>query len=361
MSTTSKDTIQHIKLRKNLRLLQPDKQILSDQRPATMKLSIIEAKRLTIDALAALGYNAQDASTVAHHLIDSELRGYPSAGLARVLSIAEVLRTRGWPRSEIKVTKENLATAQIDGCDSLGYLVGHRATEMAIDKAKQTGIAVVGANNTWYTGMLSYYAEMVAKNDLVCIIASNCTPWVAPEGGYKPMFGTNPFCIGFPSSDSPIIWDIGTSKIIHADAKLAQRIGSDIPPDVAFDSAGNMTRSPAEALAGALAVWGGHKGTGLAIAVQLLGMLAGSSAMPPELKDFGFLIIAVDPAAFRSTEDFKNEVNEYSSKMRQSPSRSGQMPLRMPFDRSNEQRGKAVASGYIDIQKELVDQLQGLI
>ena len=208
--------------------------------------------------------------------------------------------------------------------------------------------------------MLSYYAEMAAENDLVCIIASNCTAWVAPEGGYEPMFGTNPFCVGFPSSDTPVIWDIGTSRIIHAQAKLAQRLGEKLPPDVAFNNKGEPTTNPAEALAGALAVWGGHKGTGLAIAVQLLGVLAGSPAMPPELEDFGYLIIAVNPAAFRPIEEFKREIDSYAKTMRESTPRPGQPPLRMPFERSNEQRKKNVASGDIDVPQEVVDRLKAL-
>ena len=136
---------------------------------------------------------------------------------------------------------------------------------MAIEKAKQVGVSVVGVNGTWYTGMLSYYAEMAAKEDLTAVIASNCTAWVAPEGGHKPMFGTNPFCVGFPSGGTPIIYDIGTSKIIHADILLAKRLGRDLPPGSAFNSEGEPTLNPQEALEGAMTVWGGFRGSGLAI------------------------------------------------------------------------------------------------
>lgn len=141
-----------------------------------MKLSITDAEALVVNVLNANGYSAEDVSRITDHLIDSELRGHPSAGLARVLSITDGLRARGKYKCEIEVSREMPATVQIDGHDTLGYLVGLKATQIAIEKAKQIGVAVVGANNTWYTGMLSYYAEMVAKNDLVCIIASNCIP-----------------------------------------------------------------------------------------------------------------------------------------------------------------------------------------
>ena len=325
-----------------------------------MKVSLDEADKISRDALQKLGYNIKDAATITHHLIDSELRGYGVAGLARILSIAD--RQAGRPvQSQTKTTREAPATAQIDGEDTIGYLVAHQATTIAIEKAKKVGVAVVGANNTWYTGMLSYYAEMAASEDLVSLIASNCTAWVAPEGGYKPMFGTNPFCVGFPSSNTPVIYDIGTSKIIHADIMLARRTGKDLPPDSAFNSAGEQTTSPHEALEGAMAVWGGPRGSGLAIAVQLLGVVAGSPAFPPNLEDFGFLVMLINPAMFRPLDEYKKEIDEYASKMRESPPLPGKPALRMPFERSNATRVRNREAGEIEVEDVVVDKLEALI
>lgn len=135
---------------------------------------------------------------------------------------------------------------------------------------------VVGANNSRYTGMLSYYAEMIAARGLAAVIASNASPWVAPFGGTEGRFGANPFCLGFPSTSKPVIWDIGISEIIHVQAVLAQRQGHQLPHGVAYDSDGQPTTGPARAMAGALTAWGGHKGSGLGVSIQLLGMLAGS-------------------------------------------------------------------------------------
>jgi delta1-piperideine-2-carboxylate reductase len=325
-----------------------------------MKIALDDAEKLAINALRKLGYNSNDAATITHHLIDSELRGYGVAGLARILSISDHLADRK-AQSEAKITREAQATAQIDGNDTIGYLVAHQATRLAIEKAKQVGVAVVGANNTWYTGMLSYYAEMAASEDLVSVTASNCTPWVAPEGGYKPMFGTNPFCVGFPSSSTPVIYDIGTSKIIHADVMLAKRLGRDLPPDTAFNNHGETTMNPQEVLEGALAVWGGPRGSGLAIAVQLLGVVAGSPALPPNLEDFGFLIMLINPAMFRPLEEYKREIDEYCAKMKESPSLPGRPVLRMPFERSNGLRVRQREAGEFEVEDAIVEKLKALI
>lgn len=114
-----------------------------------MKLTIKEAEQLARDSLRKIGYNAEDTEIAAEHLIDSELRGYAYAGLARILSIADHLGGKK-PADQIDVTREAPATAQLDGKDTLGYLVAHKATTMAIEKAKQTGVAVVGANGMWH-------------------------------------------------------------------------------------------------------------------------------------------------------------------------------------------------------------------
>jgi delta1-piperideine-2-carboxylate reductase len=325
-----------------------------------MKIKLTEATDLAHQALTSLGYSSDSATTIADHLLDSELRGYGVAGLARILSIADRLAGKP-PAQSTKTTREAPATAQIDGQDTLGYLVAHEATRVAIKKAKDTGIAAVGANGTWYTGMLSYFAEMAAAEDLVAVIHSNCTAWVAPEGGYRPMFGTNPYCVGFPTSDVPVIYDIGTSKIIHADIMLARRLGRELPPDSAYNSSGQMTVDPHEALQGAMAVWGGHRGSGLAIVVQLMGVMAGSPALPPNLEDFGFMIIVVNPAMFRPIEDFKKEIDDFSEKMRASPPLPGGSQLRMPFERSNGIRQKNRQAGEIEVEDGVLQRLKVLI
>jgi LDH2 family malate/lactate/ureidoglycolate dehydrogenase len=327
-----------------------------------IKFSITDAEELSKRVLQKTGYTKEESEAITHHLIDSEVRGHPSAGLARILSIRDRLKYNGKPEHNMTVTRESPTSAQLDGKDTLGYLVALKATEMAIEKAKSVGIAVVGADNTWYTGMLSYYAEMATSQDLVVIIASNASPWVAPYGSYEPKFGTNPFCIGFPSArGAPFIWDIGTSNIIHAQAVLASRTGQDLPLDSAFNCNGESTVNPKEALLGALSVWGGHKGSGLAMAVQLLGVLAGSPALTPELADFGYLVIAINPDILRDIDSFKTEVDTFAESIRSSKPLPGQSALRMPFERSNEQRTKTLGEGHMHVEEEVIRALKAAV
>jgi len=310
--------------------------------------------------MAALGHDATDAALVAGHLIDCELRGIAYGGLARAISIAERMERTGDHRRPIRTLHQTPVSARIDGGDHVGYVVAHYATTVAIKKAEESGIAVVGANDTWYTGMLSYYAEMAAARGLVSMIASNASPWVTPHGATEGLLGTNPICFGFPSADEPIIFDIGTSAIMHGEVTLACRLGNELPDNIAFDRDGRPTRDPASALAGAFATWGGHKGSGLAIVVQLLGILAGSPPIPPELAGFGYLIVAMRPDLMGPAEAFRNSVSAFANAVRSARPVAADSPVRMPFDRSRRERQHRLTENVIEIPDILADQLRSL-
>jgi len=322
-------------------------------------LTIREAHQLAAQVMTSLGHDARDAGLIADHLIDCELRGLSYGGLARAISIAERIERTGDRRSPIAILHQTPVSARIDGGDHIGYVAAYRATTIAIEKAEAAGIALVGANNTWYTGMLSYYAEMAAERGLVSMIASNASPWVAPHGASEGRLGTNPICFGFPSADEPIIFDIGTSAIIHAEVTLARRLGNQLPEGVAFDGDGQPTRDPVGALTGAFAAWAGHKGSGLAIVVQLLGILAGSPAIPSELAGFGYLIVAMRPDLMGPPEKFRRSVSEFAEAVRSARPMEGGEPVRMPFDRSRRERERRLAEDKIEIPDVIFKQLLG--
>jgi LDH2 family malate/lactate/ureidoglycolate dehydrogenase len=154
-----------------------------------------------------------------------------------------------------------------------------------------------------------------------------------------------------------VIWDIGTAAIIHAQATLAARLGEGLPEGVAFDAVGRRTRDPTAALSGAFAAWGGHKGSGLGLVVQLLGGLAGAPVVPDGLENFGFFILALRPDLLSDPETFKAEVAEYASFVRDARPVDGGPSVRMPFDRSREERRQRLRQDRIDIEETLYSAL----
>jgi delta1-piperideine-2-carboxylate reductase len=139
---------------------------------------------------------------------------------------------------------------------------------------------------------------------------------------------------------------------------LHRRLGTLLPPGVAFDAGGAPTQDPLAALSGAFAPWGGHRGSGLAIVVHLLGMLAGSPVIPPDLAQFGFLIVAIEPGAVTDADQWQADVAAYAEAVRAARPVPGGAPVRMPFDRSREERARRLANDAIDVPDAVYDALQ---
>ncbi|MDJ0396575.1 Ldh family oxidoreductase [Rhodococcus sp. G-MC3] len=323
-----------------------------------MLLPISDARALVESAMVAAGQTREEAEIIADHLIDCELRGLSFGGLARALSVIERIRTAEEPHRPITVRRETLLSAALDGGDQVGYLVAKRVTDMAIEKARSnTGLAIVGASNTWYTGMFSYYLEMVTNAGFVGMIAGSGGPKVAPHGGTEARFSTNPIAFGFPADPQPVIWDVGTSSVMLGEVMLAERLGQALPEGRAFDPAGNPTLDPSDALAGAFTVWGGHKGSGLSMVVQLLGMLAGQAASPQGLTDCGFLLVVIDPELLLPREDYFRRVSDFADTVRGTRREDENASVRVPFDRSAAERSRRLDEGVIDVPQQIYDAL----
>lgn len=315
-----------------------------------MRLKVAEARALVERAMRKVGHDEKDAAVIADHLIDCELRGVAYGGLARAITVIERFGRTGDRRRPMRIVRETPVSALIEGGDQLGYVAARRATEIAIEKAKASGVGMVGANDNWLSGMVSYYAEVATREGFVAMITSHAGPWVAPYGASQGMFGTNPICFGFPTPGDPIILDIGTSAIMHSEVMYAKRLGRELPEGVAFDAEGRPTRDPGAALAGAFAAWGGHKGSGLGLMVQLFGIMCGGPAMPnDDLAEFAYFIVVMDPGLFGDREAFKRNVADYAEAVRRARPVPGGPPARMPFDRSAAERRRRLAEDAIEV------------
>ena len=197
----------------------------------------------------------------------------------------------------MRVVRETPVSALVDGGNKVGYVAAYRGAEIAIAKAKASGIAIVGVHNSYYSGRNAYYVEQIVRAGLVAIHTASAKPHVLPPGGRRPALGTNPFSIGFPSANGPVIYDIGTASLMWGEVLLMARLGEALPEGVGFDADGNPTRDArAVAQDGGVAPFGGHKGYGLSFAIQALGLLAGAALPRGDVQDYGFLFIAIDPA-----------------------------------------------------------------
>jgi LDH2 family malate/lactate/ureidoglycolate dehydrogenase len=316
-------------------------------------LSLTEARALAIAALQSLSFTEEEAAITADHLVDAALRGVTFGSLPRILSIAEKMAESGDHRRPIRTIRETPVSALLDGGDHVGYVVAYRATKLAIEKAKKTGIAIVGANNTFYSGLFSYYMEMATREGLVAFAVGNGPSVVAPEGAIDARLGTNPVSFGFPSKGDPVIWDIGTCAIMHGEVQLHRRLGEPLPEGTAIDKNGNPTRDPTEALAGAIKAWGGHRGSGLSIVVQLLGAMCDAPVISPGMSEMAYLVVVIDPTLLMPEGNYPDRVTELSDAIRSArPLKEGQT-VRMPFDRSASDRRERRAKDAIEVPQRV--------
>ena len=327
-----------------------------------MRIGIEEARNLLEGGMKSVGYSEDQSATIADHLLDCELRGLGYAGLARAVTIVEYIHSTNLERGVITTLKESPVSTQLDGANNVGYLVASQATDIALQKAKDMGMAVVGVSKTYYTGMFSYYLERVTEAGFVGMIAGSGPSLVAPFGGSEARFCTNPIAFGFPSQDAPVIWDIGTSSVTHAEVVLAKRLGYPLPDDIAFDAEGNSTTDAAAMLSGgAITAWGGHRGSGLALSIQLLSMMAGQvNAFQPNAgpMDCGFFLAIFDPELFGSTDSFKQAVSDYSAQIAATRPIDPAHRVRVPFSRSHAVRQQQLNEGAIEVPDLVVETLR---
>lgn len=317
-----------------------------------MQLSIAAATQLAVRALTRAGLATHAATIVADHLVDANLCGHEFSSLPRLLAIAEELRKKPPPR-DIRVVRENRCSAVIDGGDNVAYVVSITAIDKAVEICKKEGVAVVGANNTWFSGRLAYYVECAARQGFVALHMTNTTARVAPFGGIDRVMGTNPFAVAFPSEDDPLIIDIGTSSTTWGDVALARAKGEPLPAGLAVDVAGRATTDPVAALAGAFLPWGGHRGSGLALAVQLFGMLAGSAPVIDDVSNYGLFFLLVNPDVLMTAGDYKARVSELRRTISSSRPMADVSQVRVPGDASLRRRREALAAGVVTLDERV--------
>lgn len=308
-----------------------------------MQLSIERATALAVSTLTRHGMSAEHAACVADHLVDAALCGHEFSSLPRLLAIVDALRAKPAPGA-IRVTREDGCFAHVDGGDNLAYVVSLIAVDKAVEICRRNGVAVVTANNTWFSGRCAYYVERAARQGYVAMHTTNTTARVAVFGSADRLLGTNPFAIAFPSLDDPVVIDIGTSAITWGDVLLCRAKGEPLPAGVAVDKDGRPTLDPDAALEGAFTAWGGQRGSALALAVQLLGMLAGSQMMIEDMGNYGLFFVLVDPERIMPGGKFRSEVSTLRRSVAAHRPLPGVERVRMPGDGSQGRRKQALAS-----------------
>jgi len=331
---------------------------LDPDRPGAVRLSVAEARALGEGALGRIGYDEDDARIVVDQLVDNSLCGYRFAGLPRILAIAREAKSQNI-RMPVTIVHETPAAALVDGGNNVGYVAVYRGAEIAIRKARESGVAAVGVYNSYFSGRNAYYLERIVEAGLVGIHTASGAPHIVPPGATRPALGTNPIAFGFPSADGPVIFDIGTASLMWGEVLLSAETGEALPEGTAFDADGNPTRDGKAAAQGGVAAWGGHKGYGLAFAIQALGLLAGAAIPRGLVQDYGFLFLVVDPGALLPGNPFAAQMAGLVKAIQATPRHDGVDEIRIPSQRAFRERERRRAEGIL-VDRAVIDALAAL-
>lgn len=316
-------------------------------------LRVDEARELSERVLKRHGYDEEEARILADHMLDAALCGYEYSGLPKILNTIEHPKANE-PRAPMRVIHETDVSTLFDGGNATGMITLYRATEVAIAKAQKHGFAVVGVTNSWTSGRSAYYVEKIANAGLIGIHTVSAEPHCAPLGGTRPALGTNPIAFGFPTAGDPLVIDIGTAAFMYSDLAYRERTGELLPEGVAIDPEGKPTRDPVQARLGALLPFGGHRGFGLMLAMQALGVFAGSGYN--RNRDYGYLVMAIKPDLLVPLERFREEVSELIARVKATPKQPGVEEIRLPGERSSRERERNMRNG-VSIERSVYDAL----
>lgn len=318
-----------------------------------MKIAASEARALAIAFLVRRGMPATHAEAVADHLIYATRAGHAFAGLPRLLPIAKRLERDG-SGGEIRTTRQTDKSAVIDGANVIGYVTSLAGMDTAIGLAKQSGVGIVGVNNSWYSGLLRYYVERAADAGLIGIHAANSARRVAPFGGADRVLGTNPFAFAFPADGAPLVIDFATAALMEGDVLYHQALGKPLPPGNAVDAGGAPTVDPTAALAGAILGWGGVRGFAVSMAVQALAALAGGDPVVDDAGRWGYLFIAIDPELLMPLPDYRRRIAMLRSIVEASRPVPGGSRVRAPGTATQRRLAQAATHDWIEVDDEIL-------
>jgi uncharacterized oxidoreductase len=303
----------------------------------------LQAKDLQdkVDAvIRGTGSSEQEARTVASNLVLANLSGHDSHGVGMVPRYVDAVLEGGLqPNTGVKVLLDAGALLTLDGQRGYGQVVGEQAMQLGIERAQQAGSCIMALGNAHHLGRIGHWAEMAVAKGLVSIHFVNVQsrPVVAAYNGGDGRFGTNPCCIGVPiPGKDPFLLDFATSRVAQGKMRVAHNEGKQVPPGTLIDEDGRPTNDPGVVVVqqpkggfGALLPFGEHKGSGLAIACELLGgALTGSGTWHRPADNArrvlnGMLTILIDAAKLGTKSTFEQETLAFVDWLRQSPPSPG--------------------------------------
>ncbi len=308
------------------------------------------ALRRWVDQLwLAAGCSADEARLTAEHLVGANLAGHDSHGVGMVPRYVQ-----SWLAGElqlnqhVKVLSDSGSMLSLDAQRGMGQSTAFEAMNLAIERAQQHGVCVMGLRHAHHIGRIGHWAEQAVAAGMISVHFTNALskPVVAPFRGTEARYVTNPFTVGIPvPGREPVLLDYATSAIAMGKVRVAFNSGKKVPGDMLMDLQGDYTDDPAALFptdggpGGALVPFAQHKGYALAMVCEMLGaaLTGGDTTRPSNLTArFGIwnnmLALVFDPARLSDQQLFGAEVNAFVDWVQSARLRDADVPILMPGD-----------------------------
>ena len=332
-------------------------------------MPLVDSEKLAAfvaDIFAALGSSREEATRIGRYLVNANLTGHDSHGVARVPRYA------AWKRDGLlladQVVKRVVDTpvvAILDGQFGFGQTIAPQAVAIGIEKCRAHGLSAIGLRHSGHVGRVGEWAEMAAEHGLVSVHFVNVagSVLVAPFGGIDRRFSTAPVCIGMPRPGGlPVILDFATSLVAEGKVLVASQGGKSLPADALVSAAGKPSGDPRELYGeydpasgtrdhrkgkGALRAFGDHKGSGLALMCELLGgALTGNGASNPEKRwSQGMFSFYIDPERIDPEHMLPAELSRFIAYVKSAKPVDAAVPVLLPGEPEARRRAERIENG----------------
>ena len=336
----------------------------------TTTIDVASLTALAVDVLRGAGAQPDHAEATSAVLVEADMMGLATHGVLRLLVYTDRLRSGGIdPGAQIAVERRAPCLGLVDGANGLGPAVGRIALDAATEMARETGLAYVGCRNSNHFGALAPYGLWACDAELVMIAGTNASTTMAPFGGREARMGNNPIAVAAPCSDGPhVILDMAMSVAARGKVRAARDQGKPIPEGWAIDAAGRPTTDPVAALDGLLLPFGGHKGSGLSLAVDILsGVLPGARFLtdvvswvdrPQDPSGVGHFFLLIDPNRLLGPDAYGRAMERFRTIVQSTPPADPDAPVQLPGQREQERRAASLETGIViasDVLKSIRD------
>lgn len=323
------------------------------------ELSIEEVRTVSMQYLEESGFNTVEAELTTRNLLEAELAGKRSHGIIRLpdlrkLSASGDIRTNS---SDLKLLRDGGDALYFDAEYQSGSVALYRSLDAAFSRMKdepERNILMVGVKDMSYaSGYIGDYARMAAGEGFIFLSFFNSPPILIPHGSRDPQWGTDPVTFSFPAagtkSSASMVHDSASSVITWGAMMNLKREGKELPPGVALDEEGNETRSPVEGMKGGLLSMGEHKGSGMALMVELMaGALTGSRVGTVVDGGWGGTYMLIRPGVFQGGDEAVASLGkDLLSALNDSRPRRGFERVYYPGQQSQELRSTQLKTGSL--------------